>query len=211
MSTRRICDLLNLSHVLHWHTVRTRRKPTVAEHSFRVAVIAMELADRLYKEHCLYDHTWEDDYMILQAALVHDGPESETGDLPHTTKAQLPNGLWKDVERTFCPSVTTFSDSITDLVKIADLMECYMFICEEGIGTEAHNAEIATRSDIDLAVAAAMAKFGWKPLTGVVWGIIADSRLPSDTRHNAATTNVATAATEDLMFKRGDGTSTDKD
>src|SRR5437879_3223884 len=115
MSTRRINDLLNLADVMHWHSVPTLRKRSVAEHSFRVAVIVMELSDRLQ----LFS------LGALHWALCHDGPEAETGDLPHTAKMLMDRDAWVSVEKAMCPWYEVPPDDLTGvkLVKVADLAE----------------------------------------------------------------------------------------
>lgn len=191
MSTRRINDLLNLAHVVHWHTVPTRRKCSVAEHSFRVAAIVLELYDRL-RNFSLCP--------ALRLALVHDGPETETGDLPHTTKVLFDGDgarAWRAVESALCPwYANEYEDPGTmecRIVKIADLIECYMFICKEQVDTEGHNAEVGTREQLYRAINEA----NLGGLDKAVWDIIAESRLPSDTRHAVKNTVSAPCSSSD--------------
>lgn len=173
MSTRRINDLLNLAHVTHWHSVPTLRKPSVAEHSFRVAVIVMELCDKLSYP----------SLGAIQWALCHDGPETETGDLPHTAKAKLDRAVWDNLEAMLCPWYNKPADYLTGvkIVKVADLTECYIFICQNAwpMNIECRNAEVALRDQLNAAIDAA----GIKGLNEAVYAIIGEYRLPSDTRH----------------------------
>jgi len=67
--------------VKRWHTRRTRRDQSVAEHSHQVALMALYLAP---------DSTSNADRLqILELALVHDAHEVEFGDTPYPAKRLL--------------------------------------------------------------------------------------------------------------------------
>lgn len=68
-----IKKLLDGAGVLRWHTQRMLRQQTVAEHSFRAALILLAV----YPD-CRIE--------LLRAMLTHDLAEIETGDVPATTK-----------------------------------------------------------------------------------------------------------------------------
>lgn len=186
MSTRRINDLLNLSTVLHWHSVPTLRKPSVAEHSYRVAVIALEIAQRLNRGVSPSSVIIESH--VMRWALMHDGPETETGDLPHTAKVRLPSGVWSKLEAELCPwymdEVLRLHAPERAIVKIADLMELVLFIREWGHGGEAEMARMATSADLAEVVLAVRARFGWAGLSDIVYDILALADYRSDMRHN---------------------------
>jgi hypothetical protein len=179
MSTCRINDLLNLATVQHWHTVPTAHKPSVAEHSYRVAAIAMALAERLFTHAQVK-------YEVLRWALVHDGPETETGDLPHTAKKRLRPGVWFDLEKQLCP---WYADeyppaaAVRAVVKIADLMECWIFISQNGQGGEALAAEDAIWCELIAVVQRSMWEFNWPNLEVIVIEMTEHAGCASDTRH----------------------------
>lgn len=67
--------------VKRWHTRRTLREQSVAEHSHQVALLALYLAP---------DSTNNADRLqILELALVHDAHEVEFGDTPYPAKRLL--------------------------------------------------------------------------------------------------------------------------
>lgn len=78
-------DMLNLSYVKRWVILPTDREQSVAEHSFRVAAIAMALVD-------CYRVTYPDSFngmgldWIIRHSLTHDLEEVYTGDIPGTDK-----------------------------------------------------------------------------------------------------------------------------
>lgn len=81
-SQRASMSILGLAYIPRWTIVPTLRHQSVAEHSWRVAVIAHELAARLRKA------GWEgaDPWGTLHAAVFHDQDEVGKGDAPSTTK-----------------------------------------------------------------------------------------------------------------------------
>lgn len=144
----RTADLLTLAQVQRWGVVHTLKDQSVAEHSFAVAVIAMELADRLglprYQKlgsaHAGAPHDIWDRKDLLWWALVHDAPEAITGDINGKFKRDYPDVKsavvaaegrampWYYFER---PVGNT---SLIRLVKVADYIETITFIKRWGIG-----------------------------------------------------------------------------
>lgn len=97
MSKEMVIDLCRLYAVPRWIVVPMFRQQSVAEHSFRVAAIAFDLAS----------HSSDIDpnakYKIAWLSLIHDGAEAETGDIPGNVK-EVAAGLEK-LEAEFCPWV----------------------------------------------------------------------------------------------------------
>lgn len=60
-----------------YHTIDTHGQQSVAEHSFYVCLLVSELVEK-------------PSVALLKAALYHDLPEGETGDIPATTKWKYP-------------------------------------------------------------------------------------------------------------------------
>lgn len=185
MSTSRINDLLNLSHVTHWHTVHTVHKRSVAEHSYRVAVIALEIARRVNKGTTPSSVVVE--HHIMQWALYHDGPETETGDLPHTAKVVLGHDAWDKVEKFLCPWYQPEALRIHPIekliVKIADELENILYINAEGVGIEASDAGMKMRESLGSYIKIAGEKFGLADVSAIVSDIWSHAEDPSDTRH----------------------------
>lgn len=105
-------DRLRAGHVSRWHIVNAVREQSLAEHSFNVAIIAMELAERLGFEQ------WSDRVAVV--ALLHDIDEVVEGDIPASAK---PRKEWEPGKWT--PE---------KIVKVADVMEAYVWITENGLG-----------------------------------------------------------------------------
>lgn len=121
-SFERACLMRDAGAVKRYHTVRTLRLQTVAEHTFGV----MQLIDHIYP-----DARKE----VLIAAMHHDLPEFVTGDIPAPVKRQLPRlaVLLEEAERGTAPlyrdmDLTAFEEAV---VKWCDLMELVLWCLEE--------------------------------------------------------------------------------
>ena len=127
LSSSRLIDLLNLTAVPRWTIVPVRRSQTVAEHTFRVLVIANELASRLG---VILDSA------VLWSIIIHDAAESRTGDIPSSFKAALSDGdILRRAERHACPWLVLHDcDPLYDnagvraIVKAADLVESFTYL-----------------------------------------------------------------------------------
>lgn len=144
--TRDLVDLLALSHVPRWAILPMLRHQTVAEHSYRVAVIT----------HWLYNQA---DPGMMHAAMVtyalaHDAEEARTGDIPGPAKRSMARSM-----QASCPKVLCEDEDLVDgppdhlgwtqaqyncwcmdigdiggpavyraLVKLADLIEAYTWL-----------------------------------------------------------------------------------
>lgn len=131
----RITDLLALSFVPRWANVRHSPSQSVADHTFRVACIYLELCDRLKRDATLRGLTW---------AICHDGLESYTGDIPGDFKRELAEKL-EEAESKLPVLVygrTGVNGEPTEqerrLVKLADKIETYTFIATNGVGPHAN-------------------------------------------------------------------------
>lgn len=118
-------DLLALSHVPRWAICSHSKPQSVGDHSFRVAVIYMELLLRMGRQSNTEGLIW---------ALVHDGPEAWTGDIPgpyksHAVESEV-SPWWHDFVRRLSPDVKA-------VVKLADLIEGATYITKWGVGPHA--------------------------------------------------------------------------
>lgn len=124
----RLIDLLALSHVPRWSTVRHHRSQSVADHTFRVAAIYLDLCERLD-----LSPTTDD----LVAIVEHDGPESRSGDISGEYKRELPYMVRVSLHDTDMRLCHWYTHQYTPLVKLADTIETLTFIILEGYGRHA--------------------------------------------------------------------------
>lgn len=133
----RMKDLLRLDSetCTRYTIVKGVPRQSVASHSFRVAVIALELANLLNL--CGASHK----AAILEWALVHDGPEAATGDIQHPVKEWFREyrdsvvcstaPVVEEMEEDLCPWIKEYRDQstiINDIVFVADRLEMADFL-----------------------------------------------------------------------------------
>lgn len=118
----KIIDKLRLCQVKRYPICHTNRDQNVAEHSYNVAIIAVELAKNHSDPQVAYE--------VAMYALEHDLEEVFTGDIPSSFKRQL---------RQQCPEVSGLlgakcfaGDDVQNIVKIADFIEAMWFLAEFG-------------------------------------------------------------------------------
>lgn len=132
-----IQDILRAGHTKRWNIVNTTREQTVAEHLFNVAMIA-----RTIQEHLGYEYHRD---LLLDWALIHDIPEVVCGDPPSPTKKRMKmmgfdiEDLYDSIDPTYKEVKETAQtvDIVYDIVKIADLLDAYYFLYENGVGRHA--------------------------------------------------------------------------
>lgn len=175
MSQSRLSDLLALSTVPRWPIVPCLRLQSVAEHSFRVAVIGLEIARRLNKG--VTPSSVVVEYHVMRWALVHDGPEAETSDIPYPVKkvAALKAEI-AHLETIVCPwyvdeDLGTNSQERA-VVKIADKIEEVLFMRDWGMGPKADAAGQDARQQVIRHVEEARSRFGWPDLPDIVQSIL---------------------------------------
>jgi len=133
---RRLTDLLALSHVPRWNIVDHSKAQSVADHTFRVMVIATEIAAR--NEMGI---GWEGMLYILH----HDADESYSADIPTPAKRKL--GLKID-SLALCPWIGDWvglefiSVKVKAIIDLADQIEAYTFIRRYGTGAHAKRVEV---------------------------------------------------------------------
>lgn len=126
----RLTDLLALSHVPRWAIVAHSRPQSVADHSFRVAVIYYELCQRLLIPVSLDGLTY---------ALFHDGPEAHSGDISGPFKRRVRGDVVR-AETELTPWLEEGPPPTLNhvyLIKLADLIEAYTYITKYGQGVHA--------------------------------------------------------------------------
>jgi 5'-deoxynucleotidase len=135
-------DMARSSDVKRWHIINTVRPQTVAEHSFMVALIALELTKKLTVTGSFFDSPREQ-FQFLCAALFHDMPETVYGDLPTPGKAVMREFtenpyMFDELDMRIMPNVPyaegLLSPSLGWIIRVADLMEAYHFLCNNAAG-----------------------------------------------------------------------------
>lgn len=144
----KISQLMRLGSVTRFHMVRTLRRQTVAEHSYRVWLLSEEFMRRIgIPENC---NGWLN---VSRLALMHDAPESEVGDTATPYKNRMKKILTvsgqsdsamsppKAVEHGIYHEIDELETAMREdhlelvvLVKTADLLESAIFLAHEGIG-----------------------------------------------------------------------------
>jgi 5'-deoxynucleotidase YfbR-like HD superfamily hydrolase len=129
----RLTDCLHLSIVPRWSVVPVLRQQSVAEHAYRVAVIALEIADKMNKKGVPVDPNW-----VIRWAIFHDGEECYTADIPTPFKkslnAKIPMSIWQWIREELA---RVYGRLEHDIVKAADGMEAIDFLTRWGNGPEA--------------------------------------------------------------------------
>lgn len=129
-------DLLALQHVPRWSIVAHSKPQTVADHTYGVMVIALEIAKRMGVE---LSKT------ALIYALYHDGPESRSGDIPSGAKAKIEAyheiDLLFDTGDVLGKLKANMTEAEMAIIRVADKMEGATFITKWGVGR--HSERVA--------------------------------------------------------------------
>ena len=140
-----LADLARSGHVTRWHSVRTSRDQTLAEHHYMVT----RISNRLAKEIIGPDLDDSGLLRIMEYASLHDTPELLMGDLPSPLKRHIEQisgdrNPIEAIEHEIAPWLTELKQSIRAthpeyllIVKLADIIDALVFISEEGIGAHA--------------------------------------------------------------------------
>lgn len=124
--------------VKRWHMIDTTRVQTLAEHSANVALLAMLIAKTAPIE-------WFDTYAVVAAAaLVHDIPETFTGDIPSHTKRHLNSDGLRQLECDITPVTFFVSTNVHTkaLIKLCDIADGIRFIRLHGVDLTATHARV---------------------------------------------------------------------
>ncbi len=128
-------DIFALSNVTRWHHTATKRRQSVAEHSYNVAMLAQRIAAEI---DMIPPHfAW-----VATAALVHDLPEVDFGDIPAPTKLFLDHNLGSLESIDECTTAMFYlrrkmspppiPRPVHELVKLADLLEALIWYVMNG-------------------------------------------------------------------------------
>ena len=155
----RINDLYRLTAVSRWHIVQTDKQQSVAEHSFIVTLLAMEIA---------FVMDIGNNINMVVHALFHDAAEAFTGDIPSPVRKFLNMEDRKKLEeRVLGDYAKCISDDplIKTIVKIADVAEAIKFL--RIYGKNSHAEKVRGKLDKELTTLLAHATKDWQYLE---WG-----------------------------------------
>jgi len=134
----KIQDIARAATVTRWHSVNCLRYPSIAEHSWLVAMYARDILNRINP-----NATDTEKLILMEYCLFHDLPEVLTGDMATPVKRLL-ESLFPDgespldlIEEALCPEYKVLKDRISGtylavIAKLADVLEAVKFIYVEG-------------------------------------------------------------------------------
>ena len=140
-------DFLRIGHIKRWHNVNTTREQTVAEHSYMVMLIAIDLFQTMIGiDPENRDSTEKYAFHILVNAMFHDAPEVAAGDTPTPAKRLIREItgdplIFDKLDAMLMPesvySVKLGGKGIEPYIKMADAIDGYHFIHDNAAGTHA--------------------------------------------------------------------------
>lgn len=156
----RTIDLLGLADVPRWSVIKTLRPQSVAEHSFAVAVLTMELITRLSPYN--FEHPVSLGAVIW--AICHDAPETYTGDIDGLLKREHPavKAALEVAEGEAFPWYGRMRDGmlppLVALVKVADTIESIVYLRQWGTGSRANNVRAELRQILYIQLVPVLAR-----------------------------------------------------
>lgn len=131
-------EFLRASHITRWGIVQTARQQNIAEHQYRVWLLARHWADHAGLN--LIERR-----SALQLALIHDLPEIRTGDAPTPHKTPEVKAYLADVERQILPELhhaeCYASARVREFIKFCDTAEAVLFLKVNGLGKHANDVQ----------------------------------------------------------------------
>ena len=153
MSKLSLEQKLRTGHVKRWQIVRVAREQTIAEHMYRVHLIAKEIGERASLSE-------REKRLVTEWSLIHDIPEVVTGDIATPTKRAMRQAVpdsdpvrhielsldedYKDVYE----HCKTYSPIVLEVVKIADLIEAIDFLEIDGMGPHAADVKVGLKKSL---------------------------------------------------------------
>lgn len=147
-----VLEKLRSGHVRRWHIVAVSREQTIADHMYRVGVIAEEIL------RILGYFSWDNNLTlnVMRWAAIHDRHEYLMGDLPTPTKEaireQLATTYGEDVFERAAADIDPEAEELRScvaedgecplagrIVKLADLLEAMNYIGIFGCGSHARS------------------------------------------------------------------------
>lgn len=143
-------EKLRTAHVKRWQIVSVGRSQSVAEHSFLVQIIAIEVSRQIkYSNKRAGPINIEKEHAIMRWAMWHDMMEVKTGDINTPIKMKMKqtagDGWLQAIEYDMSAEYEKISkdtgNTVKDIVKLADYMEALNFLAEEGKGRHAEDVQ----------------------------------------------------------------------
>lgn len=172
-------DIGRSGHVTRWHSVRTARPQSLAEHQYLVTMIAAEMAERIYCDAL----TVEMKYNLMNYTLRHDTPELVIGDIPTPAKMHLaavfgnaPNPL-TILEDSICERYVEAKSAVENsplalIAKLADIADAIAFLHVEAINDHGRTIEAKLQRMFAVKLKAAEEQYNdaldWKKATEVL-------------------------------------------
>ena len=161
-----IAEKLRSGHVRRWHIVAVAREQTIADHMYRVGVIAEEILRILG----LFD--WNNNLTLntMRWAAIHDRHEYLLGDLPTPGKTAIRNewgnpGPYADIMDRVAGAVDPEAEELRvcveeggdcelagRIVKFADLLEAMNYVGIFGVGSHARQVWVGLYGDCHKAM-----------------------------------------------------------
>ncbi|MBU1413908.1 HD domain-containing protein [Myxococcota bacterium] len=171
-----LADLARSGHVTRWHSVRTSRDQTLAEHHYMVT----RISNRLAKD--IFGSDLDDSGLlrIMEYASLHDTPELLMGDLPSPLKRHIEQIGGADnpieaIEAEIAPWLIDMKNEIRQqhpehlvVIKLADLIDAILFIEHEGISKHAKAVAKGLKEQLQAKVEGAGRRY-----SGYSWDIAA--------------------------------------
>lgn len=132
-----IDKLMDAQYIKRWAIVGTATENNLAAHSFNVAMLAMEIYNRIPSARMMYAES-----LVCYFALIHDIGEVYTGDIPTPTKMKMQKAGF-DIN-TFDSDVAMEKrppEAIRKIIKAADLIDNYVFIHDNAVGSRGKAAQ----------------------------------------------------------------------
>lgn len=170
-----LADLARSGHVTRWHSVRTARDQTLAEHHYMVTRIANRLAKDIFGP----DLSDSGLLRIMEYASLHDTPELLMGDLPSPLKRHIEfhcgdaiENPIEAIEKEIAPWLYEMKERLRAtnpefllIIKLADIIDALVFIIDEGIGDHAKQVVQILYSMLEEKLKEGMTefpKYNWK-------------------------------------------------
>lgn len=130
ITSLKLSDIYRTQFVKRWHILNTPRQQTVAEHSYMVCMLVLDLCERIGIPE-------KETHEAVLWALVHDLPEVVMGDTVSPVK-DVARQAFNDLEKRIDPARWEFMEKgVSELahavVKLADYIDAIKFLHEEGI------------------------------------------------------------------------------
>jgi 5'-deoxynucleotidase len=157
-------DLSRAGHVTRWHTVRTVRQQTLAEHLYLVTIVSQAMLEKI----CSDPPSNTDRWKLASWTLRHDSPELVLGDIPtpmkHLIRAHTGGDILTDIEDDVCADFSRARKRVEQtflevVAKLADLADAIAFIAVEGTNEHAKVIERKTRVLFDKKIQEAQINF----------------------------------------------------